>query len=87
MSCRVIGRNVEKVFFDYIMRALVERGIDTVRAQYIKTLKNQQVEGFYDSMYFHRVHAYEKACDYLIKTEDYKYNNIHYIEVRDGRQD
>jgi FkbH-like protein len=56
MSCRVLGRNVEKAF---ILNAftILERtwGIKTWRAKFIPTLKNQQVADFWSDIGFQKV--------------------------------
>lgn len=53
MSCRIIGRNIEFVIMDYIMRWLASQyDITTVNAEYISTNKNQQALNFYSSVGF-----------------------------------
>jgi len=48
LSCRILGRNIETVFLREIIRTISERGVRRVMALYKKTLKNGQVEQFYD---------------------------------------
>ena len=48
MSCRIIGRNIEYAFMNYLMNYLRNYEIKTVTSQYIKTQKNEQVREFYD---------------------------------------
>lgn len=48
MSCRILGRKIEFAFFHYFVAHLRTKGIKTLRARYIPTLKNQQVEDLYD---------------------------------------
>lgn len=52
LSCRILGRGVEKVFISSILNILYSRKIHTVRASYIKTAKNSQVANFYDQLGF-----------------------------------
>jgi FkbH-like protein len=52
MSCRVIGRNVEYVFFKLIIEDLKSRGIEVLSAKFVRTAKNDQVSGMYDSLGF-----------------------------------
>lgn len=53
MSCRSLGRGVEKAFLSYIMHYLQnDKGISEVIGYYIPTKKNQQVEEFYKNNNF-----------------------------------
>src|SRR5262249_13186755 len=48
MSCRVIGREAEFAFMNCLIEHLKARNVEMVRAQYIKTSKNEQVMDFFD---------------------------------------
>jgi FkbH-like protein len=58
MSCRVIGRKAETVFFEAIMQYLLESGICYVFAEYKPTLKNRLVADFYKDHQFSEVEQY-----------------------------
>ena len=47
MSCRVMGRNVERDFLAHIEKALFEEGITEIEAEYIPTAKNSVVRDFW----------------------------------------
>ena len=47
MSCRILGRGVEKVFLNQIVCALKDSGFEIVYGEYIKSSKNDQVKNFY----------------------------------------
>ena len=48
MSCRVIGRGVEKAFLIKIMNEInAKNNIDTFYGKFIQTAKNSQVKDFY----------------------------------------
>ena len=47
MSCRVMGREVESVFFIEMMKTLKKMKINIVEGIFIKGPKNKIVEGFY----------------------------------------
>lgn len=81
MSCRVIGRNVEFVFFDQLVKKLIEKNIKTLSGCYIRTAKNKQVESFYDGLGFTTTISNELQKDYIIKLENYKSNNLPYITI------
>jgi FkbH-like protein len=72
LSCRILGKEIEYVFVNYILAKLKNTGIEKVTATYSKTLKNSQVEDFYDKFGFTVINS----------TEDYK----QYILDLDGRE-
>ena len=47
MSCRVIGREVEKAFLGSLLLILAQRGIVRITAQFLSTKKNSMVRNFY----------------------------------------
>ena len=85
MSCRIIGRKIEYVFFDYIVKYLKEQKLETVRAKYIKTLKNEIVNTFYDSLDFKLLESDNSIKIYELFLKDYTGKNVHYMEVEIGR--
>lgn len=46
LSCRVMGREVEKGVFGYIINKAREEGVEKIRAQFIPTQKNKPIERF-----------------------------------------
>ena len=48
LSCRILGKGIEKAFIKKIMAMLKESGVETVKASYLPTAKNAQVADFYD---------------------------------------
>lgn len=48
LSCRILGKGIEDVFFKAIMNILRSYGITKVHATYLPTAKNSQVSDFYD---------------------------------------
>jgi FkbH-like protein len=52
MSCRVIGREVERAFLGELLRELRQRGVTQVRGDYIPTAKNAMVRDFYENAGF-----------------------------------
>ena len=52
MSCRIIGRNIEYAFMEYLIDYLKYNKIENVTAKYISTHKNEQVKDFYDKCSF-----------------------------------
>jgi FkbH-like protein len=81
MSCRIIGRNIEFAFFDYLVEALRQKGVRHLLASYLATPKNGQVSGFFDSLGFETTERTEQQASYRISLGDYKSRHIDYIEA------
>jgi len=84
MSCRIIGRNIEYSFMDYIIGKAKEAKIGKVNAEYVKTQKNEQVRECYDKCSFDLVNENELKKDYVLSLNNYKSKKLNYIEVIDG---
>ena len=52
LSCRILGKGIEKAFIKKIMALLKESGMSSVKASYLPTAKNVQVANFYDTCGF-----------------------------------
>jgi FkbH-like protein len=84
MSCRIIGRNIEFQFVNFIFNELKNHNIETVTARYIKTKKNSQVSDLYDKIGFSVSQSNDTCKEYIIRTKDYLPNHTNYIEVLYG---
>jgi len=85
MSCRIIGRNIEYAFMDYLINLITNNGIKRVTAKYIKTHKNEQVKDFYDKCSFLLIKSDNGIRDYELFVDEYKPKKIKYIEVNNGK--
>jgi len=73
LSCRVMGREVEKGLLSHIINKARENKIERIKAQYIQTKKNKPVENFLPDCGFHKegdywiysVNSSFKVPDYL----------------------
>lgn len=81
MSCRVMGRNIEFAFVDYIMGYLKEHGCTSVDAQYLPTQKNKPVSDFFDKCGLRVVSEEDGAKNYSLEIKEYNYQNVEYIKV------
>jgi len=81
MSCRIIGRNIEFVILDYIADFIKKLGIEKISSSYRKTLKNEQVNSFYEGMGF-SVISNNSTKEYELILKKYKNKNINYIGVK-----
>ncbi|MCI1785954.1 MAG: HAD-IIIC family phosphatase [Bacteroidales bacterium] len=52
LSCRILGKGIERAFIKTILNSMKEQGIKEVKAQYIPTAKNVQVKDFYEKCGF-----------------------------------
>lgn len=55
LSCRVIGRTVERALLAYVIERCRQRGVAVVEGRYLPTRKNKPAEGFY------RTHGFSVA--------------------------
>jgi FkbH-like protein len=81
MSCRILGRNIEFKFFDLIIEQIKKLEIPQIKASYIKTIKNQQVEYFYENIGFSITNRTGNAKHYVLEIDNYITKNIDYIET------
>ncbi|MBR1678780.1 MAG: hypothetical protein IJ701_04935, partial [Bacteroidales bacterium] len=52
LSCRVLGKNIEFAIMKSILSLLKRKGVQSINAQFSPTVKNKQVEDFYDKCGF-----------------------------------
>jgi FkbH-like protein len=84
MSCRIIGRNIEYVFMDYLAGLLQSNNISKVISKYFKTSKNGQVSDFYDYFGFIKTDNFDDLItQYIFDLSEYKKSKITYIELLD----
>lgn len=55
LSCRILGRNIEDVFLNYMINILQEKNIKYLKSMYIPSNKNKQTENFFEKMNFELV--------------------------------
>jgi FkbH-like protein len=66
MSCRVIGREVERAFLGELLRELARRGVNRVNGQYIPTAKNGMVRDFFATCGFENRRADESGSTWSL---------------------
>ncbi len=82
MSCRVLGRNLEKEFATRAIETLRrEWGVDTVAAEYIPTAKNSQVAKFWANFGLQVSQDTLERTSYSSNVNDIKLVHIPYIKV------
>ncbi|UCC95305.1 MAG: HAD-IIIC family phosphatase [Candidatus Omnitrophota bacterium] len=85
MSCRVIGRNLEFSFFDFIVSTLKAAGVEEIEGRYVKTIKNSQVSDFYDKVGFQVVRSSEKEKVYRLEISRYRGKKVTYVQTEYGK--
>ena len=81
MSCRIIGRNVEYAFMDYIISILKNKNINSIKGEYIRTLKNEQVSNYFDECNFELIEESNSSKSYLLQINKYSSFDIKYIRA------
>ena len=81
MSCRIIGRNIEFAFMDYLTQWLLKNKYQSITADYNSTKKNRQVESYYDGLGFELINRNNEHKQYKLILKEYKRRSIEYIKV------
>ena len=80
ISCRVIGRNIEFKFFQFLLKKLSKKGITKIKAKFIPTRKNSQVSKFYEILGFDLLsNSVESVKEYELYLPSYKIKILDYI--------
>jgi len=81
MSCRIIGRHIEQVFFDGLVQKLRSLGVGRLHAEYLRTAKNAQVSDFYGTLGLSPRSVELERHTYELTLSDHRGSFINYIEV------
>lgn len=87
MSCRIIGRDIEFAFMDFVVKYLTSQGIRSIEAEYIPTSKNALVADMYDRLGFRLLSDEGDGKRYALDLLEYKPHSIDHVEVAGGRAD
>ena len=58
LSCRIIGRDIEKGIFYYIVNEAKKHGIKIIKSIYIQTEKNEPIQNFLSNCGFKQVNNF-----------------------------
>ena len=81
MSCRIIGRNIEFVYVNHIIKDLANKGYQLLTADFIPTKKNSQVEDFYDKVGFNLIENIDGAKRYTLNIANFESKKVDYIKI------
>lgn len=87
LSCRALGRSVERVLLHTCINFCLKKNIKTIKGQYIQTKRNQQVSSFYQSNGFKQTeHQSYNTKTYILKEESFcKINMPPHFEIINNR--
>ena len=75
LSCRVMGREVEKGILNFILDAAKKNGVKKIKAQFIPTQKNKPAESFLPNC------GFKKEDGYLVYDLSIPFESPNYLEV------
>ena len=67
MSCRVMGRRIEEVFFTSVVSDLKKRGFDNLRVSFIPSKKNMPAKNFLPDIIGAKIEKKKKSGEILYK--------------------
>lgn len=85
MSCRVIGRNLEFAFMDFLLNKFKSVGVKYIRASYVKTAKNSQVSDLYENIGFDCKSATGNVKEYFLDLEGFCIKNRNNVGIKYGK--
>ena len=71
MSCRVIGRNVEYVFFEKIIEELKNKNLAIAKLFYIKSMKNEQVSSLFNEFNCNILKKSDTSTEYSLNLNEF----------------
>jgi FkbH-like protein len=81
LSCRILGKNIEIEFLQFVLLKLKKSGFQTILAKYIQTLKNAQVETFYEKLGFEIVKQSEEEKEYKLDLSNANYTLLDIYKI------
>lgn len=85
LSCRILGKDIEKAFLKTILSLLKEDGTKFVKAEYRPTQKNIQVADFYDKCGFKLIseNSGNKRYELNLLEYDYSIGDLYSIKINE----
>lgn len=85
MSCRILGRNIEKSFMDIIIDTMKRKGVNRITSKYVPTKKNIQTKNYYLLNGFEVKEKQNLQTTFELKIDNYSFNNLTYIKIEHGK--
>jgi predicted enzyme involved in methoxymalonyl-ACP biosynthesis len=86
MSCRTIGRDFERAFFNFITSDLKSLGIKTLHCPYYRTQKNNLVENLYGTLGCNLSSESDVARNYVLDITTYSPSPLEHVSIFGGPQ-
>lgn len=71
LSCRILGRNIEYAFIDFVIQDRLKDNISVLIGKYVESPKNGQVKGFYERCGFRWRVKKNNTETYFLVSKDY----------------
>ena len=81
LSCRILGKRIEKEFFSRVLNLLKNSKQQKVTARYLPTQKNEQVKDFYEQFGFTKVSSIHSEDVWECDLNDFEHKPIEFINV------
>ena len=81
LSCRIMGRNIEKAIMNFIIDYYSNLGFKEIFSAYFPTVKNKPVLKLYEGFGFEIKKADEDKKYYKVKISEYVHQKVNYVKV------
>jgi len=81
LSCRAMGKRIEKAFFTYIVNMLKKKGISKLSGIYLPTKKNIPVKNLYKELGFTKIEESPSRTVWLLDCENYNESIADYMKI------
>lgn len=81
LSCRILGKNIEFAFIDFLLDKLQKKDVPEVFGAFIPTTKNIQAAGFYEQAGFELSDSNDSITKYKLDLSNYIPSNNYHIKV------
>lgn len=82
LSCRVLGRDIEKEFLNQILLYLKKMKYKIVKSEYIHSLKNEQTKDFFEKMNFKLVENISANKKYKLLLDEFEYTDKKLYKIK-----
>ncbi len=70
LSCRILGKAIEKAFMSFLLNELFAGGIKTIAGEYMPTAKNMQTENFFEGLGFSLESSSNGRKSYILEIKE-----------------
>lgn len=81
LSCRIMGRNIEKAIMNYIVDYYSNLGFNEIFSTYFPTVKNKPVLEMYEDFGFEILNEDEGKKYYKVKMSEYAHQKVNYVKI------